>query len=52
MFKESLVRQPVPDEDLWRVPLLVQYLEERTMLEANMEQTDLITDLIDSLCSS
>lgn len=52
LVKESLVRQPVPDEDLWRVPLLVQYLEERTMLEVNMEQTDLITDLIDSLCSS
>ena len=52
MFKESLVRQPVPAEDSWRVPLLVQYLEERTMFEANMEQTDQITDLIDSLCSS
>ena len=49
-IRESLTRTPVPNEDLWRLPLLCQYLAKRREMEALMENTDYITDLIDSLC--
>ena len=52
VIKESLVRDPVPEEDLWRLPLLSQYLKQRKQMETNLENTDIITDLIDSLCTS
>ena len=52
VLKESLVRDPVPEEDLWRLPLLSQYLKQRKQIETNLENTDIITDLIDSLCTS
>ena len=50
--KEKLIRAPVPEAESWRVPLLMQYLEQRSIMEANMEDTVEITTLIDSLCSS
>jgi hypothetical protein len=49
-IRESLTRTPVPNEDLWRLPLLCQNLAKRREMEALMENTDYITDLIDSLC--
>ena len=48
----KLQRKPVPAEDNWRVPLLYQFLSRRHELEANLENTDCINSLIDSLCSS
>ena len=50
--KEKLIRAPVPEAESWRVPLLTKYLEQRSIMEANMEDTVEITTLIDSLCSS
>ena len=50
--KESLHRTPVPAEDMWRLPLLNQFLTRRQELEALLEDTKVINDLIDSLCSS
>ena len=52
MVKESLVRDPVPDRDQWRISLLCQFLGERQEMETNMVNSDTIQDLIDSLCSS
>ena len=49
-IRESLARQPVPPEDEWRLPLLCKYLMTRREMEALLENTDNITDLIDSLC--
>ena len=49
---ESLVREPVPDQDQWRLPLLCQFLNQRDELETSLEDTKTITELIDSLCSS
>ena len=46
----SLVRNPVPEEEMWRLPLLSQYLKQRREMEVNMENTDAISDLIQSLC--
>ena len=47
-----LHREPVPNEDMWRLPLLCKLLIQRKEMEVNMEKTEGITDLIDSLCSS
>ena len=47
-----LHREPVPNEDMWRLPLLCKLLIQRKEMELNMEKTEGITDLIDSLCSS
>ena len=49
---DSLVREPVPDQDQWRLPLLCQFLNQRDELETSLEDTKTITELIDSLCSS
>ena len=49
-MKMSLVRDPVPEEEMWRFPLLSQYLKQRREMEVNMENTDVISDLIESLC--
>ena len=49
---EALVRESVPDEDNWRLPLLCQFLTRREEMETNLEDTKNITELIDSLCSS
>ena len=49
-IKMSLVRDPVPEEEMWRFPLLSQYLKQRREMEVNMENTDVISDLIESLC--
>ena len=48
----KLRREPVPNEDMWRLPLLCKLLIQRKEMELNMEKTEGITDLIDSLCSS
>ena len=50
--KEALQRTPVPAQDMWRLPLLNQFLTRRHELEALLEDTQAINDLIDSLCSS
>ena len=52
VIKDSLERDPVPEEELWRLPLLSQYLKQRKEVEVNMESTEVICDLIDSLCIS
>ena len=49
---KKLLREPVPNEDIWRLPLLCKYLIKRREMEVNLEKTEAITDLIDSLCSS
>ena len=51
-IEEKLLRKPVPDEDIWRLPLLCKFLMQRQDMEVMMENTEGITDLIDSLCSS
>ena len=43
---------PVPIADLWRIPLLVKLLKERSDMEVGCVNTDEITEVIDSLCSS
>ena len=50
--KEALHRTPVPAQDVWRLPLLNQFLTRRNELEALLEDTKAINELIDSLCSS
>ena len=50
--REALKRNPVPDQDLWRLPLLCQFLMKRQDMEVIMESTEDNTNLINSLCSS
>ena len=52
MVKENLSDREVPEQDMWRLPLLCQYLNQRREMETAQEDTGVITDLIDSLCSS
>ena len=52
MVKENLSDREVPEQDMWRLPLLRQYLNQRREMETAQEDTGVITDLIDSLCSS
>ena len=42
----------VPEQDIWRVPYLSKLLEERNDMEVNSLDTDQISQLIDSLCTS
>ena len=51
-FKEAFPRVQVPHQDEWRIPYLRRLLKERYTLENNMKDTDIITELIDSLCMS
>ena len=46
------VPSAVPNQDLWRLPLLCQYLFQRRQMEISLEDTKEISNLIDSLCSS
>ena len=41
-----------PNEDQWRFPLLEKLLMQRYKMEMQVENTDAIQELIDSLCSS
>ena len=50
--KENLPYSAVPNQDLWRLPLLCQYLFQRRQMEISLEDTKEISNLIDSLCSS
>ena len=52
LVKESLKRPPVPNEDMWRLPLLDKFLTRRKEQEVQLEDTRAIDDLIDSLCST
>ena len=40
----------VPEQDGWRLPYLGRLLEQRGELYYEMEDTDELTELIDSLC--
>ena len=42
----------VPDEDQWRLPLLVKLLDQRREISACEERTKTVSELIDSLCHS
>ena len=42
----------VPEQERWRLPLLVKLLEQRRVMAACEEEVEDITGLIDSLCSS
>ena len=42
----------VPDEDVWRLPLLEKLLLQRHQMECLIQDTSEIQGLIDSLCSS
>jgi len=46
-IEEKLLR--VPDEDIWRLPLLCKFFMQRQEMELNLENTETITGLIDSL---
>ena len=49
----ELVEKPaVPMNQEWRMPLLQKLLSERRLLETSVVNTDIITGVIDSLCSS
>ena len=52
LVKDALKRPPVPNEDMWRLPLLNQFLMRRKELESLLQDTKHIDDLIDSLCST
>ena len=52
LVKEALKRPPVPNEDMWRLPLLDKFLIRRREQEAQLEDTRAIDELIDSLCST
>ena len=48
--RDRLKLAAVPEQDIWRLGLLETYLSERRTLETNLEDTEQITGLIDSLC--
>ena len=50
--REMLPNSEVPEADMWRLPLLCKYLYLRQEMKMKSENTEEITILIDSLCSS
>ena len=50
--RNSLPKSEVPAEDLWRLPLLGQYIDHRQNMKSQCEDTKEISKLIDSLCST
>ena len=48
--RDHLKLAAVPEQDTWRLGLLETYLSKRRTLETNLEDTEQITGLIDSLC--
>jgi hypothetical protein len=42
----------VPDEDTWRLPLLVKLLDQKREMQTMNEKTQTLSELIDSLCYS
>ena len=51
-FRDCFGATPVPEGDIWRIPLLSRLLEERREKETMEEDTVTVEELIDSLCSS
>ena len=51
-LRDNILTREVPNGDLWRLPLLCQYLNQRREMESCLQDTKEITTLIDSLCSS
>ena len=45
-------RTPVPRQDSWRIGCLKKFLAQKFQLEARQQSTEVVQDLIDSLCSS
>ena len=50
--RDKLSSREVPQQDLWRLPLLCQYLNQRREMESCLQDTKEISNLIDSLCNS
>ena len=50
--RSSLPKCEVPDQELWRLPLLKQYIDHRQELKTQCEDTKEISKLIDALCST
>ena len=51
-FKIEYTGYMVPEQDMWRLPLLQRLLDQRRDMVACEEEVEEITGLIDSLCSS
>ena len=43
---------PIPQRDHWRLPLLTKFLIQRDELEVQLENTEVLQQLIDSLCDT
>ena len=52
LFKEGYNYHEVPEVDKWRLPLLKQLLGEKYEMKVCGEDTEPISGLIESLCSS
>ena len=54
MIREALESNiaRVPDVDFWRLPLLEKLLHQRYQMENELQETDKLQELVDSLCSS
>ena len=54
MFSQALTkaRRQVPAQDIWRLEFLEKLLKRRSQLESNLENTDDINIIINSLCST
>ena len=50
--KDSVPNSPIPPQEEWRLPLLCQYMYQRQEMKVLCQDTNEITQLIDSLCSS
>ena len=50
--RNMLPNSKVPEADMWRLPLLCKYIYLRKDMKIQSENTEKITSLIDSLCSS
>ena len=42
----------MPRQDSWRIGCLKKFLAEKFQLEAKQQSTEVVQDLIDSICSS
>ena len=51
-IRDNIPISQIPNHDVWRIPLLCRLLYQRQEMATNCENTDQISDLIDSLCSS
>ena len=51
-IRKALAPSDPPENEMWRIPLLEKYLNQRSQMELEVQDTKNIETLIESLCST